>query len=73
MVFIIYLKCMKYIETNLPILYFNKTKHQHEYADLLKEMISQNHIENLPQSENVKLQLELFSFHLDIEKEKKSR
>lgn len=64
-------ECMKYIETNLPILYFNKTKHQHEYADLLKEMISQkNHIENPTQSENVKLQLELFSFHLDIEKEK---
>ena len=34
-------------------------------------MISQkNHIENPTQSENVKLQVELFSFHLDIEKEK---
>ena len=31
---------MKYIEINLPVLYFNKTKTQNEYVNLFEAMAS---------------------------------
>lgn len=63
--------CMKYIETNLPVLYFNKTKPQNEYANLQKEMIlKMEDIESSMESENIKLQIELYANYLDVEKEK---
>lgn len=63
--------CMKYIETNLPVLYFNRTKYQNEYVDLCNEMIlKKEDIESSMESENIELQIELFANYLSIEKEK---
>ncbi|RXJ90156.1 hypothetical protein CRV01_03065 [Arcobacter sp. CECT 8983] len=63
--------CMKYIETNLPVLYFNKTKHQNEYVDLWNQMNSQkDNIEQLTQSASSKLLTKLYVEHLDMKKEK---
>ncbi len=63
--------CMKYIETNLPVLYFNKTKPQNEYVGLWNEMNSQkDNIEQPIESASSKLLIKLFFEHLDIKKEK---
>ena len=63
--------CMKYIETNLPVLYFNRIKPQNEYVDLWNEMILQrDNIEQPTKSDSSKLMTKLFFVHLDIKKEK---
>lgn len=63
--------CMKYIETNLPVLYFNRTKYQNEYVDLWNEMILQrDNIEQPTKSASSKLMTKLLFEHLDIKKEK---
>lgn len=63
--------CMKYIETNLPVLYFNRIKPQNGYVDLLNEMILQrDNIEQPTESASSKLMTKLFFEQLDIKKEK---
>jgi hypothetical protein len=64
-------ECMDFIEVNLPVLYFNKTKTQNFYVELAKKMFSKGEELNINmQKENINLQAQLFFIHLDIEKEK---
>ncbi|MFV7790913.1 hypothetical protein ACNO6Z_08630 [Aliarcobacter lanthieri] len=65
------LECMKYIEINLPVLYFNKTKTQNEYVNLFEAMVSRKKELNINiKNESINLQTELFFIHLDNKKEK---
>lgn len=64
-------ECMKYIETSLPVLYFNKTKTQNKYINLFKEMVSREKELNINiQNKSINLQAELFFIHLDNKKQK---
>ncbi|MCT7619408.1 hypothetical protein [Aliarcobacter butzleri] len=65
------LECMKYIEINLPIFYFNKTKPQNEYCLLFNEMISRVPVLNInTRRESINLQSDLFFIYLDNQKQK---
>ncbi len=62
---------MKYIETNLPVLYFNKTKPQNEYRLLFIEMISRVQELNInTRNESIYLQSKLFFDYLNNKKQK---
>lgn len=65
------LECMKYIEINLPVLYFNKTKTQNEYVNLFEAMASRKKELNIYiKNESINFQAEIFFIHLDNKKEK---
>ena len=65
------LECMKYIEINLPVLYFNKTKTQNEYVNLFEAMASRKKELNIYiKNESINFQAEIFFIHLDNKKQK---
>lgn len=65
-------ECMKYIEINLPVMYFNNCKSQKEYFELTQQFGA--NIDNLEidraKDESQALLVKLFFVYLNIEKEK---
>lgn len=64
-------ECMKYIKTSLPVLYFNKSRSQKEYFELL--CLFGSNLDNLEKDnhqEHINLLAKLFFKYLDIKREK---